>query len=216
MQAIFYNNFSKSFIPHILHEIYIEKVYSRFISDLDPATSTVLDIGGNIGLFSNFIKDYANKVYMLEPANEHVICAKKMFEFNNVPETKVEVIQKALSNENGKANFNHSDNTTMYSLDSSVNNTNQSEEVETITMSKLFKDYNITSVDLMKLDVEGFEFKVLTSKEFQEVCLNIKNIVVEYHSWSKTNPNHLISMLQDYGYKTDRIPANAMLISARR
>jgi hypothetical protein len=100
---------------------------------------------------------------------------------------------------------------TAHSLSEALNAKDESENVQTWTMKTVFEKLKLDKVDFLKLDVEGWEFKILASKEFEEVCPNINTIVGEYHTWTQTNPQQLINMLKDYGYDagwTDKTTAS--------
>lgn len=212
MQGIFYNQFSSSYIPEILHEIYRDKVYTPFIEDRKDLI--VLDVGANIGLFSQYVSPFSKQVYAVEPSNIHTRSLNEMVKFNKL--SNVITIKKALSNKNGTATFYHNTNETMFSLDERVKDTEEKEEVETITLDKLLKDFNIEKVDFMKLDVEGSEGKIIGSREFEEACKKIETIVFEYHSWSGFNPFQLVNNLKDYGYTVNKLGTQANLYSATR
>ena len=57
-----------------------------------------------------------------------------------------------------------------------------------ISLEQLFKDHEIESVDLLKMDIEGGEYAILQSTP-SEVLKRVRNIVFEYHDveegWAK-------------------------------
>jgi len=69
-------------------------------------------------------------------------------------------------------------------------------EVETRKLSTYLKD---TTVDLLKLDIEGLETKVL--KEARGELKNVKNILVEYHPIEKENLKKLLNLLTSSNFK---------------
>lgn len=197
LSAFFFRDFKNSYIPDILEEIYIKKVYDPYLSG--KSDLIIADWGGNIGLTSYFFKDYAKKVYCVEPAREHQEVIEKLIEFNKID--NIELCKYAISNENGKTKFYHSPNTTMFSLSSVATNKDDFEEVETVTVDEFFKRNKIDHLDLLKLDVEGFECEIIASDEFKKWAPKIKTICFEYHNWAKCELSQFINMLKDLGYE---------------
>lgn len=212
MNGIFYKEFTSSYIPEILKEIYRDEVYKPFLHDKKDLT--IMDVGANIGLFTQYASQFAKKIYSLEPAKTHFEVLEEMIKYNKLD--IVTPINKALSHENGTATFYHSQNVTMFSLDKRVDNTGEKEEVETVTMDKLFKDNNITKIDFMKLDVEGAEAQIIGSEGFEKVASKIKTIVLEYHAWSGVNPSQIVNTLIDYGYQVKPLKTDATLFACTR
>ena len=195
-QAIFYKDFGNSYIPHILKEIYIDKVYEPFLQGKKDLT--VIDAGANISLFSQYIYDRSKVIYAIEPSADHFECIVQTKNFNHL--NKIIPIKIALSHENGEAKFFHSQNTTMYSLNNAVSDGSNFESVETMTMEKLFDDFDIGHIDFMKVDIEGAESEVFSSEGFSRVADKIDIIVGENHAWSNSSPQMLKNTITDNGF----------------
>ena len=186
IQIIAYRDFEANYIPEILEEIYKNKVYEPFLQGKKDLV--MLDVGANVGLWTNYAYKYAKRIYSVEPSQEHFECLVLMAmsnQFDNVIPVK-----KAISNENGTATFYHNNNTTMYSLNKAVSTgeLKESEEVETITLDKFFEENNIEHVDFMKMDVEGSEGLIFGSEGFDKVKDKIDVILGEFHTWTGLNP----------------------------
>ncbi len=197
LQAFFFSDFKNAYIPHILKEIYLDRIYDpflRFKKDL-----TIVDVGANIGLTSFFFKDRAKRVISVEPSAQHRACIEAMVKQNNIK--NIEIYPYALSSENGTAKFYHNDNTTMFSLKSEVNNKDDFEEVKTVTMDKMLSNLNIDQVDLMKLDVEGSESEIIASEGFKKSVDKIPVILGEWHQWSAMGPDLFRTTFMDLGYE---------------
>lgn len=197
LQAFFFSDFQSAFIPHILKEVYLDRIYEpflRFKKDL-----TIVDVGANIGLTSYYFKDRAKRVIAVEPSAQHRACIEAMIKQNNIK--NIEIYPYALSSENGTAKFYHNDNTTMFSLKSEVNKKDDFEEVQTVTMDKLLSDLNIDRVDLMKLDVEGSESEIISSEGFKKSVDKLPVILGEWHTWSAMGANLFRTTLMDLGYE---------------
>lgn len=199
MQGFFFKQFDNAFIPHILKEIYIDRVYEPFL----PARRDLitLDIGANIGLFSHYASKFSKKVYSVEPSEQHVEEMTQMMRYNDI--RNMTVIQKAVSHQNGYANFYHNNNTTMFSLKEEVKGNEDTEKVETITLKKLFDDYDIKHVDLLKIDIEGSEPEVFGSESFDQVKDKIDLIMGEFHTWSGVSPQLFETYFLDRNFSFD-------------
>lgn len=212
LEGIFFRDFSNSYIPQILQEVYIQKLYHPFLSGKNDAI--ILDIGQNIGLTSYYFKDFAKQVIGLEPSAQHREASTTMIKQNKIENIKV--LPYALSNKNGKEKFYHNTNSTMFSLESTVNDSSNYEEVETITFDELFKRENLTTVDFCKLDVEGHESQILASDGFKTVAPHIKAMVMEWHAWTASSLPNTIHLLTQLGFEVRRIPSDATILSAVR
>ena len=213
-KGIFFNNFETSYIPEILTEIYRDHIYKPYFDGRNDLT--VVDIGANIGLFTFYASQFASTIYSVEPAKEHFEVLNQMVEFNKFGE-KVTAINKAIGNHGGKSTLYHNENVTMFSLKEQVNTMPaQAEEVEVITVKDLFDSYNLKNVDFLKLDIEGLETEVICGKGFEPVAKRIKAMVVEWHTWSGSNPSQLVTALSDYGFEVTPIPSNSVLFGATR
>jgi FkbM family methyltransferase len=197
MKAIFYNQFKDSYIPNILKEIYIDKIYDKFFTG--KSNMTVVDAGANIGLFSMYASPYAKSVYAIEPSKEHVNCMREMIKSNGF--TNIEVLDVALSDSDGERLLNHCSNVTMYSLKDGVNNTGNGEMVKTISFDTLIQKTG--DIDFLKLDIEGSEFDVLNSDGFKSNAKRVKCMVGECHAWAGVNPNQVTTVLNDLGFKVE-------------
>lgn len=201
-QAIFFSDIRNNHITEILDEVYAKKVYDKFL--LGKKDLIIADWGGNIGLTSYFFKDYAKQVYCVEPAKEHQETIKKLIEFNDIK--NITLCPYAISNKNGTTKFYHNENVTMYSLASTVNNKNDFEEVETVTVDEFMKRNKLEYIDLLKLDVEGTEAEVVASEEFKKWAPKIKVICGEWHNWAAVEKPQFANMFTDLGYTFRWLP----------
>lgn len=219
MNGIFFQEpIEDAHIADILEEIYMNRLYDPYLSNRKDLT--ILDVGANVGLFSYYASQFG-KVYALEPAKEHVKMMKEMLTLNGIQD-KVNVYPMALSNVDGETVLSHSSNVTAHSLHPAVEGAKvelglDDEVVQTCTIKTFLEKEKIETVDFMKLDVEGWEFQILSSKEFEECAPRIKEIVGEWHAWTQTKPVQLTNMLRDYGYRAEWLnKSNASIFHAVR
>lgn len=212
LHGIFYKDFAASYIPHILKEIYIDRIYEPYLENIKDGVC--IDVGGNIGLWSQFVSPLAKKVYTLEPSSDHFKTIKYMLEYNKIG--NVEPLQIALSHENGTVDLYHSQNVTAHSLYHGMDNAGSSERVEAVTLDALVARLKIEHINFMKLDPEGAEFAILGSVGFKKIAPIIDALVVELHSWPGINYNQAIHALKDNGFEVTRIPSEAFILGARK
>jgi len=214
MQGLFFKQFENSYIPNILLEIYLQRIYAPYIegkSDL-----TILDVGANVGLFSQYASKYAKKVYAIEPAKQHVEVMKYMLEFNKL-DNIVTPFQMAIAGKNGDMTLHHNENITMFSLSDAVNDPKlEGEKVKTVRLDTFLQENGIEHVDFMKLDVEGEEMNIICGEGFEDASKKIGSLVVEWHAWTGRNPSQMITALSDYGYDVIPIPSDATLFGAKK
>lgn len=204
-----------NFWGHIMEELWKSKIYDPYLP-LRKEGTIALDLGANVGLVSYFLAQHFEKVYSVEPSSEHFGNFLTMLNFNKL--VNITPIQKAIYMENGKFGFGGpNNNTTMRSLHMSTWQDGKPEEqVETITLEKLFEDHKIDHVNLMKLDIEGSEVEVLSHPTFKNVANKIDTIIVESHQWNNRHPNQLREALKNAGFVVEQIPNDAQLLVAKR
>ena len=215
MNGIFWEgDFDKYFLGHQFEEIFKSRIYAPYLEN--KVAATVVDIGGNIGIFSLYAAKYAKQVYCVEPSQRHIAILNYMFQFNKL--TNVKLIPKAIFTENTTLPFGGPvNNTTMRSLHTATwQDGKPDEQVETLTLDKLFDDEKIKHCDLLKLDIEGTEIEIFSGIGFKKVADKIDTIVTERHSWTGRNPRQLDDALINNGFKVLKIENDADIIVATR
>lgn len=209
-----YDDFDKYFLGHQAEEILKARIYKPYLEDKKDAV--VLDIGGNIGMFSLYAAKYAKQVYTLEPSPEHCSLIRHMLDFNKI--TNVKLLENALYIANGTYEFyTPENNKTMWSLHAAVNDgKSPPQPVTAITLDTLFTMEDIEHVDLMKADIEGSEYEVFASEGFRKVAAKIDTIVTEVHSWAGRNRNQINESFKQNGFKVLGIPNDADIVVATR
>lgn len=213
LKALHYSGdvpFDQLFIPAIYHEIYYDGIYMDVVNVLDKTKTdpVIVDVGANIGIVTQYLRDYAKKVYAIEPSKEHFEALKKNKEFNGWD--NVEVFKCAIADKDGEMELRlNNGNRTSHSLMFPPKEGEATEMVPTKTFGTFFKENNIKHVDFMKFDVEGAEELILLSEDFKEASKIIDNILIEFHFPDFTkHVNHLIEL----GYQARRYPCSAIVI----
>ena len=121
----------------------------------------VLDIGANIGYFTLIFANIVGptgKVFAFEPDPNNFALLKRNIEVNNYK--NVILVNKAVSNHNGKIKLylsetNHGDH-----MISNFDGTRSSIDIDCIKLDDFFKDYQ-RKIDFIKMDIQGAEFIAL-------------------------------------------------------
>lgn len=133
----------------------ISDEYAHLYRVVDEEIKTVVDIGANIGQFTNAIKYwYPNSRVFSFEADPHVY--KTLVKNTNLKD--IFTYNKALSDSRGIFKFYRAP----FSVMSSLIKTSEDQEyieVETETADSVLRELNC--IDLLKIDVEGAELKVL-------------------------------------------------------
>lgn len=212
LHGIFFNTpISENYIGHMMSEIYRDEIYKPFIKE----GMTVLDIGANVGVTVYYFAQFAGTVWALEPSLEHFSVLTHMITHNQLE--NVVPINKAIFIDNQKLPLHHNKNRTMYSLHTAVGDPKlKPEMVQTISFDKLFKDYKIEHIDLLKLDIEGTEAEVLASDGFSQVADKISTVITEVHEWSGRHPNQVREALKNNGFTVEEMPSTANILVGRK
>ncbi len=210
--ALFYPGdvpFDDLYIPYIYKEIYLEGIYTDVFNEQPYNSMTIIDIGANIGIVTQFMRQYAKKLYAVEPATEHFEALKKNKEFNHWD--NVELFNFAISDTDGDDMLRiYKTNRTSHSIVKFLDNDKFiSEKVKTKAFDTFFKENKIDEVDFIKFDVEGAEEKILFSPGFVAVADKIKAIEIEFHF--ATYPK-IVEHLLNLGFKSKRYASSAVVI----
>lgn len=157
--------------------------YSKWVTDNGDETllakyplnsnSTVVDIGGYKGFFSDkIISLYDPSIFILEPINKYFRLLKNKYKDNK----KVKVYNFGLSDKNSYKNIYLSDDGS--SLIKKSKALEKVRLVDCLTFIKKFK-----SVDLISLNIEGSEYKVLERLVSTNLIKRLKFLQVQFHNF---------------------------------
>lgn len=151
-----------------------------------------LDIGANVGLWSSDLVKEFKQVIAFEPVNEFIECYKK-----NVLSSNYTMHNIALGRVESVINMNIVEGNTGHS------------HIDTNSLGKgtiplkTLDSFNLIGVDMIKIDVEGFEEEILAGAI--ETIKNNKPVIVveqqkhEYKDATEQTPS--IKILTSWGYK---------------
>ena len=130
---------------------------------LMPLARSVVDVGGNVGIYACLAARGmpSGSVITVEPVPENVRYLATNLESNGCSGS-VRVIQLAASDEAGSATIYIADAITNHSLSAEHARSTESFDIETTTVDLLVGD---RPVDVIKIDVEGWDAHVLRGAE---------------------------------------------------
>jgi FkbM family methyltransferase len=183
----------------IVKEIFLENISSGDV---------VIDVGANIGdytLIASRKVGTSGNVLAFEPLSETFSILKRNLQLNEIVHCKT--FQKAVGEKPDIVDlYKNNASGTMGHLDSTLNGQNliKKGETEVITIDDMLNSNNIKNVNMMKIDVEGFEHEVLLGciQSFKEK--KIKKILCEIHFKYLESKNKsaetIYDLLRTYGF----------------
>lgn len=160
------------------------------IAELDK-DSVCVDCGANVGKVSHLFASYGATVYSFEPNPFAYAELTK----ESILYPTIQPIQKAVGVSSGKVNLYFHDNSAsdpvLYSQGSSllVSKPNVNEdghaEVETQNLSEFLS--TIKCVDILKIDVEGYEVELIPHLIESNALNNVKHVFIETHDHKWTD-----------------------------
>jgi FkbM family methyltransferase len=192
-----YNIFDCLFINY--KQLFYDKIYDNL--DLNDV-KTVIDIGANVGLFSNYIsyKPNVRLIHAIEPCSTSFNELKKQFFYYNG--VKCHNIGIHYFDGISKLKINKE----MSILNTFINNEcTHTEDVKVTTLPRFLDDVGLNTVDLIKMDIEGLEYEVLNSINDDQILRGHKYII-EYHLNDDGKAEILQNRFRKLGYTVQNFP----------
>lgn len=195
-----------------LVEIFIGQTYGR----LFPG-ETVIDVGmSNADSAIFFVQRGARKVIGLEPSTDSYELALTNIKANHL-EDKIVPLNCALADKGGSEGFKVATKSpninALATIVHGMTTYDQAYMVETISLEDILDKYGIGELDLLKLDCEGCEYRVL-ERTSPDTLRRIRRIIMEYHN----GPQKLASILTINGFQVsyERNRLRGMLTASHR
>lgn len=173
--------------------IVIKEIFEENVYEVDPGRfaygGVVVDIGANIGAFSLYAAQHANRVYAIEPEPNNLKALKNNIELSKL--NNITVVPFGISDKNDIAVISDRGGGSTIKDDGIFG-----AEIELITLDALFANYNINDVDVLKIDVEGSEVEIIlgASKETLNKC---KYITMEFDIRSGNQMGDMVQKLSE-------------------
>lgn len=165
---------------------------------------TVVDIGANIGCFTIFASSQvgsSGRVIAIEPDKLTFEQLLKNIELNKL--TNVTPINMAISDKNELIALNVCSNSQYASIYDQVDSRQMKDKtitVESKTLEKLTREFNINEVNFLKLDCEGAEYGILDSLT-PEFASRIAKLSMEVHKVPGRDAQEIKTRLTDLGFQ---------------
>ena len=174
----------------LTQEILIDKVYEIYFPV--EKNDIVVDLGSNIGLWSYTIAEKNPKhIYALEPEIECFETTRN--NLNHIPNTTI--INKAIANKTGSK----------ISKDTMDCYGNKSISCPTINLKDFVNQYNLKTIDFLKVDCEGGEYEVFNNENYEWITNNVSKIAGEFHFADHSDKHNFMKFRELYlpRYKTN-------------
>lgn len=176
---------------HGLEELFIDETY-KFNSE--KTAPRIIDCGANTGLSVIYFKRLfpQSKITAFEPDTDIFKILQE--NLHNFGYDDVELINKAVWNENGSIKFLASGGVGGRISD---DENAQTIEMPTARLSDLLDE----KIDFLKIDIEGAEYDVI--KDCASKLGNVENLFIEYHSLEKNEQklDEILKIIKDAGFK---------------
>lgn len=193
----------------MVREVFIYKPYDIRLDLVNNKEKiNIIDIGAAIGEYSLYAanKYPKSKIYSFEPFPESFDLLKKNIKLNNL-NNQIYPFNKAVSdNSNGEilsiSKFGNQDNSThkvfggLYK--SSIN-------VSSTTINEILLKNNLDKVEILKLDCEGAEWKILFCSD--KILNRIRFITMELHRYEDYKLKDLVAFLEKNNFKVNQYSA---------
>lgn len=190
--------FLKEHFKNEVEEIFLVKKYFN-----SKKHGTMIDVGACHG--SSFLPFIFNNwdVYAFEPdLNNFKYLTNYLTKWNLT--NRVVLSNNAVSDQKGELSFYKSkDSIGISSLNNFHHNHEFSHKVKTTTLNKVIEKHQISQVDFLKIDTEGFDYFVLKGLNFKNISPTF--ILCEFEDLKTQNQGYsfkdLISFLESKGYR---------------
>jgi FkbM family methyltransferase len=185
-----------------LFEVIMRDNYRLRETDID--NGVILDIGAHIGTFSMYASKFGKdvKIFSFEPEPLSFGLLSSNISANKLSD-RVSVFNLAVSDKDGPGElFVDRNSTGEHSI---IGTDGKRISVELVSLDKVFKNNNIKGCRLMKMDVEGAEYKILYNTK-PDILRRIDNIYMEYHNLKdipENNGTSLKRFLESVGFSVE-------------
>jgi FkbM family methyltransferase len=206
-------------IENVSLEIFINGIYEKATSDFFVKRlaqgGVFLDLGANIGAISIPLYQQRNdiKIVCVEAAPWLFPYLQKNLDQNGFKEAIL--INKALFNTDNEEIDFYSPDEKFGKGSLSPTYTDKAVKVKTIRLDTLLRDLNLSKVDTIKIDVEGYEYHVFQGAEKLLAGQDAPDILFEFEDWAeelaKVAPGSAQAYLREKGYRLFRLDSKAHL-----
>lgn len=203
--------FLPNLIENVALEIFINGIYEKETSDffakMLPKNGVFLDLGANIGAISvPLIKKRSDiKVVCVEAAPWIFEYLQKNIKHNNIQQNAITICNALFYSDDEEVNF-YSPNEKFGKGSLSPAFTSEPVKVRTIKIDTLLKKIGSEKVDIIKIDIEGYEFHAFKGAMNLLSKADAPDILFEFVDWAEAIANDgetgaAQQILLDMGYR---------------
>jgi len=176
---------------------------TKKVIELTKGTKVCIDVGCHVGYISLAIlkgMGKSGKLICVDPIKEDIALINKTLEKNEVKDFKTLAIGLGDENKSISAGVYTDSGMARFSDSAFSNDVNPHtrETFEVKTLDTICRELNIPKVDFIKIDVEGYEYKVLKGGE-QVLKTSRPKLIVELHG--KPTGEEVVTYLEELKYK---------------
>ena len=174
---------AKRAIKLLLNRDGFEMPMARLFSTLIRPDFKILDVGANIGCTSLLFSDLGQQVVAFEPQPRTYELLQK--NVGLAQKTNVATLPLALGDKNDKAEmyFLDANRSMAFVLDKTSRDDSQVIEIDVKRLDDLFPEIGFDRLDFMKIDVEGYELRVLEGAK-KMIAQHHPIVQMEFNSWT--------------------------------
>ncbi len=193
-------------------EVPVKKTLMNNINEGD----TIIDVGANMGEFSIIAAKKVGqkgRVISIEPLKQAVSWLEKNLTLNCF--SNYEILEKAIGKNKGIMTLYQKSESSQHGIldpDISEKKLVNAGEIIVDTIDDIISSRNITKVEMLKIDVEGFEYEVLCGCKNSFKENKIKKIICEIHSKflkkKGLDKNSIYAILKENGFSISALDSN--------
>jgi FkbM family methyltransferase len=161
----------------IFEQVFLQGGYDM---EFSFTPDVIIDAGAHIGLFSVVMKNRfpTAKIFCVEPDKDNcAMLRKNLTHYNNI-----EIVNAGLWSSDSMLNvedkYRQGHSALVVEEDAAKG------DIPALTMDSLMKNYGISRVDILKIDIEGSE-EMLFLKNYEQWLPKVRMIIIELHDWLK-------------------------------
>ena len=174
---------TKKLVKLLLGRDGFEPPMTQMFSTLIRPDFRILDVGANIGCTSLLFSDLGQQVISFEPLDRTYDLLQKNISRSN--KNNIKTLPFALGDENKEAEIYFTDvnRSTAFILDRTSRDDSEIASIKVKRLDDLFPEIGMDRLDFIKIDVEGYELRVL--KGAKKTIQQYRPIVqMEFNSWT--------------------------------
>jgi FkbM family methyltransferase len=189
----------------VVSEIFKHHEY-RIADEAISKAKIIVDVGAHRGYFAIYCRALNSqaKIFCIEPEKNNLEVLRKHIKLNKLK--KITVIAAALSDYSGEGELVVKADSHNHFLGDAPTSTEITQKVSTYTFSNFCAENKISNIDLLKMDIEGGEYRVFSVFSPLDF-VRVKNLVMEYHNFKDRNYKSIESLLRENGFGVQVFPS---------